>query len=128
MVPTKCCYIEVLVEGFSGVNSTKNSISMSFVREKVSRSSDESQETRLLSVVESAKPSDESQGTKLLSVVGSPKPSDESQEAKLLSVVGPAKPSDKSQETKSLSVVELRKENDLKENYPRGRLLPRESY
>ena len=60
---------------------------MSFVREKVSRSSDEGQETKFLSVVGSAKPSDESQETKLLSVVGSAKPSDESQEIKLLSVV-----------------------------------------
>ena len=58
MVPTKCCYIEVLVEGFSGDNSTKNSISMSFVREKVSRSSDESQETKSLSVVELRKEND----------------------------------------------------------------------
>lgn len=87
MVPTKCYCFEVLAEGFSGYYSTKNSISMSFVREKTSRSSDEGKDLKLLSVVKSQKPSDESQDLKLLSVVESRKPTDEDQESKYLSVV-----------------------------------------
>ena len=75
MVPTKCYCFEVLAEGFSGYYSTKNSISMSFVREKTSRSSDESQDMKLLSVVESQKPSDKDQESKYLSVVELPKSS-----------------------------------------------------
>ncbi len=97
------------MEDFSGYYSTKNSISMSFVREKTSRSSDESQDLKLLSVVKSQKPSDESQESKLLSVVKSQKPSDESQDMKHLSVVKSQKPSDEGQESKYLSVVELPK-------------------
>ena len=58
---------------------------MSFVREKVSWYSDESQDLKLPSVVGSPTPSDEDQESKLLSVVGSPTPSDEGQESKLLS-------------------------------------------
>ena len=75
MVPTKCYCFEVLAEGFSGYYSTKNSISMSIVREKTSRSSDESQDMKLLSVVESQKPSDKDQESKYLSVVELPKSS-----------------------------------------------------
>ena len=103
MVPTKCYCFEVLVEDFSGYYSTKNSISMSFVREKTSRSSDEGKDLKLLSVVKSPKPSDESQESKHLSVVKSQKPSDESQESKHLSVVELPKPYNNNKEFKGFS-------------------------
>ena len=70
------------MEDFSGYYSTKNSISMSFVREKTSRSSDEGKDLKLLSVVKSPKPSDESQESKHLSVVELPKPYNNNKEFK----------------------------------------------